>query len=1164
MRRLCADLFLSALKSQVRSGSLVSRCTRTALLLLLLAASTGAMSNAQTKDRATASLAAAQLVALPNHHPLWATSENSTGLLPAGQEVDHLTLVLSRSLVQETAFQKFLANQQDPASPDYHRWLTPTQIGERFGLPQDDIAAITGWIASQGLHVNWISPSRIFISIGGTSASVAQAFHTELHSYRVNGLERMSVSSDPMIPSALASSIKAIHGLYTVEDRPFHLVNTTASDSPDMNSNSGAHYLVPADFATIYDVPGNLTGTGQTIGIVGRSRTDFADFANFRLKTDSYFPDPTEIVPTAFGGVDPGPPLTAPPTGTVSTGDQSEATLDVTRAGSIAPTAQLLLVVATGASGGIETDAQYLVQTTPVPAQIMTISFGACETSGGAAGVNFWDALFQQAAAEGISSFVSSGDSGASGCDKAFATPPANPNANSPNYICSSSYATCVGGTEFNDTSDPSTYWSSTNNSSDLGSALSYIPEGGWNEPLDSNSKPIVASSGGGVSSIIATPSWQTGTGVPAAKAGRYTPDVSFSAAGHDGYFACLAFSGGDCVDASDGSYHFIYFSGTSAAAPSMAAVAALLNQKLGIAQGNLNPEIYQLSASTPLAFHDTTVSSSGVENCAPTTPSMCNNSIPSPSGLSGGQSGYSINAGYDEVTGLGSLDVANFLNSYTGVKTTPTVTVSLNSAAITTAQPLYVTVTVSGVAGVPTGSVSLTGPHYSASAVSTGGGGAGFTIAADILPPGTDVLTATYTPDAASASAYNTSTGTASVTVTSIPKITPTLSVLLSLNTITTAQLLSVELSVSGGAENQSPSGTVVLKSGSYTSAPATLSADLARITVPAETLAVGTDTLTAIYTPDATSSPIYNNASGTASVTVTAAVPVAPSVQVMPNPNSVTTAQALSVQVLVGNTLGFGYQTPTGSVTLSSGSYTSPATSLANGSATFSIAAGTLPVGSDTLTATYTPDTAGSAAYIGAAGTASITVTVPPTPAIAISSTPVTVRAGATTGNKSTITITASGGFTGSVALTATITSSPAGAQGPPTLSFGSTSPVLIGGSPTATATLSIFTTASTSAALAVPAIHRTPWYAAGGATLACLLFCGMPARRRRWRTMLGMAALLIFFAGSMLACGGGGGGGTVTPIIAGTTPGNYTVTVTGTSGATTANGTFTLTVQ
>ena len=618
-----------------------------------------------------------RMVTLHDHHPQWANPTNDAGIVPAETPLENLTIVLTRSPRQEQAFEQFLKDQQNPSSPNYHHWLTPTTIGNRFGLSPDDIAAITGWLQSQDLRVNWVAPSRTFIGFSGSAADINRAFQTTLHYYKLNGEQRLSVSSDPMIPEALAPVIKTVRGLYTIDDKPLHHVSTVLSDSPDLTAGGGVHFIAPADFATIYDLPDSLNGYAVNIGIVGRSRTDFADFDNFRSRTGSAFLNPTEIIPTAFGGTDPGPAYTAPPPTCTPArsaactavanqlGVQGEATLDVLRSASVAPQANVLLVVATAASGGIEVDAQYLVQTTPVPVQVMSISFGSCESSAGSSGVSFWDSLFQQAAAEGISVFVSSGDSGASGCDPHSQPPPASPQPNSPNYICSSSYATCVGGTEFNDTANPSAYWSSTNSGAFL-SALSYIPEGAWNEPLTSSSATQVAASGGGVSEWIATPSWQTGTGVPSARAGRYTPDIAFSASGHDGYFACFAAGGGSCVSASNGSYYFESFSGTSAAAPDMAGVTALLDEQWTGPQGNLNPQLYAMAASTPAAFHDVTVSTSGVTNCSVNTPSMCNNSIPGPTALTGGQPGYLVTNGYDQVTGLGSLDVSIFLSKTT------------------------------------------------------------------------------------------------------------------------------------------------------------------------------------------------------------------------------------------------------------------------------------------------------------------------------------------------------------------------------------------------------------------------------------------------------------------------------------------------------------------
>lgn len=282
-------------------------------------------------------------------------------------------------------------------------------------------------------------------------------------------------------------------------------------------------------------------------------------------------------------------------------------------------------------------------------------------------------------------------------------------------------------------------------------------------------------------------------------------------------------------------------------------------------------------------------------------------------------------------------------------------------------------------------------------------------------------------------------------------------------------------------------------------------------------------------------------------------------PTVTVTPSSSSITTAQALSVTVAVAG--GSGNPTPTGTVTLSSGGYTSAATTLTSGSATINIPAGSLAVGTDTLTASYS----GDSNYSPANGTSSVTVTTAP-PSFTVTGTAVSVSPGATTGNTSAITVTPSGGFTGSVTLTATITSSPTGAQDPPTLSFGSTSPVDITGASAGTGTLTISTTAATSGALAYPVRPGIRWYATGGAGLAFALVLGMgvPTRRRSWRARFGLLFFLVVLNAGLVACssgGSGGGGGGGNP---GTTAGTYTITVTGTSGNTTATGTITLTVQ
>jgi subtilase family serine protease len=1341
-----------------------------AFVLLAAAALAGPALSAQAANRITQAVDTSRAQALPNHHPLWANPANSTGLAPANLPLDQLTLVLSRSPQQEQAFEQFLADQQNPASPDYHHWLTPAEVGQRFGLSDQDIATITGWLQSQGLHVNWVAPSRIFIGFGGTAADIGRAFQTEMRYYMVNGVQRLSIDSDPQIPTALAPAIKAIRGLYTIDEQPAHHAAVMQSNSPEVTTSGGYHFIGPGDFSAIYDLPNGLYGSGQTIGIVGRSRTNPADFNNFKALIGPGFTNPTEIVPTTFGGIDPGPALTAPPTGSVSAGDQGEATLDVLRAGSTAWGAQILLVVATAASGGIGADAQYLVQTTPVPAQVMTISFGLCESAAGSAGVTFWDTLFQQAAAEGISTFVSSGDSGASGCDVPFAAPSASPQANSPNYICSSSYATCVGGTEFNDTANPSTYW----NVAYLGqTAHGYIPEGGWNESWDGTTS-TVASSGGGVSTVVPTPSWQTGTGVPADRSGRYTPDVSFSSSMHDGYFGCFAAGGGDCVVGTDGSFRFM------AAAPAMAGVAALLDQNLGGAQGNLNPGLYQMAVSAPTAFHDVTVATSGVTTCDLNTPSICNNSIGGPSGLSGGQPGFAVGVGYDEVTGLGSLNAGTFVYAYgtTSKVMKPALTLSY-SQTVNTWEPIYLVAYIngSGYSPAPTGTITFTVGSYTSSPIAMPYGQALVTVPAGTIPVGTYTESAVYIPDAASAQIYQSVSATRPFTITVPPKVPPTLALTTSQTIIsnsqsmsvgvvvnagqyystpagamvpyypmptgtvaltsgsytsapvvlangnatvivpagslaagndvltvtytpdvagsstflvassqtyvqnegdritpsvfpssspsnpTTAQAVVVQVRVDGFTGNPTPTGAVVLSSGSYASAATALAGGTASITIPAGALSPGLDTLTATYTPDASSSALYANTWGSNTIGVTLAVKITPAVAVTSLTVSPTTVQPLSLAITVSG--GASNPAPSGFVRLQNPGYNSVDAALTGGSATASIPAASLSGGTDTINATYWPDTNGAYSYNGASGTiavtvakatpvvtitpsltsmttlqplqvfanvsggsgtptasgtvtfkcgsftsdplyvyppgntvsitvpagslapgtvtltasytgdstytaatgiATVTVTMPANAGFGIAATNLSIPSGAASGNYSTVTVTPANGFVGTVALTAAITASPAGAQYPPTLSFGVTSPVTITSAASGTATLTVSTTASqkTTCTAANQIPRGIPWYARGGAVVACMLLFGIAPQRRRWRTMLGMLILFVALTSGMLACGGGSQSTACNNVVTpGTTAGSYIVTVTGTSGSTTATNMISLTV-
>jgi alpha-L-arabinofuranosidase len=329
----------------------------------------------------------------------------------------------------------------------------------------------------------------------------------------------------------------------------------------------------------------------------------------------------------------------------------------------------------------------------------------------------------------------------------------------------------------------------------------------------------------------------------------------------------------------------------------------------------------------------------------------------------------------------------------------------------MTTAQSASVKVTVSGSSGIPTGSVALSSGSYTSSATALSGGSATITVAAGVLAVGTDTLSATYAPDVAGSSNYTGASGTGSVTVT---KAAPTVTVTPASASITPGSSLAVAIAVSGGSGTPVASGSVTLTSGAYTSASMTLASGGATITVPAGSLAAGSDTLSATYTPDTNGSAIYNSASGNAAVTVGM---VTPTVTVTPASASIDTQTAVNVTIAVNG--GTANPTATGSVMLAGGAYTSAAAALASGSATISIPAATLAAGSVTLTGSYTPDAASTANFASASGSASLTVTkITPT----VTVTPASTSLNSGQDLKATVTVTAASGDatpTGSVVL-------------------------------------------------------------------------------------------------------------------------------------------------
>jgi len=270
--------------------------------------------------------------------------------------------------------------------------------------------------------------------------------------------------------------------------------------------------------------------------------------------------------------------------------------------------------------------------------------------------VSSLSSAFQQANTQGITVVAASGDSGAADCDFPATSTQVVRSAThglAVDLPASSPNVTGVGGTQLNEAGNAASFWSSFNNSLN-GSALSYIPEVAWNETATELANGgSIAVGGGGMSTLFAKPSWQTGNGVPN-DSFRDVPDLSLTAAfTSDGYLIC---SQGSCVNgyrAADSTLTVV--GGTSAGTPSFAGVVALLNQVTGTRQGNVNQHLYQLAAVSSDAFHDITAGNNMVP-CTTGSPGCPNG---------GGQIGYSAGAGYDQATGLGSIDAYRLVTEW-------------------------------------------------------------------------------------------------------------------------------------------------------------------------------------------------------------------------------------------------------------------------------------------------------------------------------------------------------------------------------------------------------------------------------------------------------------------------------------------------------------------
>ncbi|HEX4310944.1 MAG TPA: protease pro-enzyme activation domain-containing protein [Acidobacteriaceae bacterium] len=700
-------------------------------------------------------------------HPL-ASALNDRGAAPDSMPLTRMHLVLKRSPDQEAALQQFISDAHTPGSANYHKWLTPDQFGQKFGPSDQDIATVQSWLASHGFEVAGVKPGKQVIEFTGSVAQLREAFHAEIHKYQANGDMHYAAANEPDIPAALSP---VVGGFVSLNN--FHLKSharllgkasfdpKTGTAKPEWTVNGGEGYptiggvnfaMTPGDFGVQYDLPNaslnskytgtTYDGSGQTIAIINESNINIDLVNQFR----TLFGLPTNPPNVIIDGNDPGVDGINNPDGLNYA--SGEAYLDVEWSGAVAPKATIDLVIAadTALESGLYLAAENAVYSNLAP--VISASFGDCESDLGSTNQFIEQSLWEQAAAQGITVTVSTGDNGSAGCDNPDSEEYAV-NGAAISGFASTPYNVAVGGTDFYYSNyqtltlaNLATYWSTTGSNTPGVSMLTTIPEQPWNNSqygLNASNylntygiTTIGAGSGGASSAAVcaagyssstgactgtttgyAKPAWQTGTGVPADKV-RDIPDVSLFAADGPNYsYYAVCYQDGDCQPNSSGPVQVYGVGGTSASAPAFAGIMALVNQKYG-RQGQADFVLYPLKTQFGAAFHDVTVGSNSVP-CEPGSLNCIAVSNPVTfNGITEGQIGtgttpdYNATAGYDLATGLGSVDASVLLADWGNVtfkSTTTTLTPSSTSFAHGTAITVNGSVTGSP---TPTGDVGL------------------------------------------------------------------------------------------------------------------------------------------------------------------------------------------------------------------------------------------------------------------------------------------------------------------------------------------------------------------------------------------------------------------------------------------------------------------------
>ncbi|HET7102741.1 MAG TPA: protease pro-enzyme activation domain-containing protein, partial [Terracidiphilus sp.] len=722
-----------------------------AAVYLLAAASMGAQTPA---PRIHAQVTTSQMSILKGSlHPI-AQSRIDQGRMPANTRFTGITMVFNRSAAQQADLNQLLADQQNPASPLFHKWLTPEQFAARFGMAQSDLDKVTLWLQQQGFSVDYVARSRTFIRFSGTVGQVEQAFQTQMHYYGVNGSRYFAPSTVLSVPAAIVSTVHSIRDLSNLRPRSMRIsagpALTLRARPAFTSSQSGAVFFAPGDIKTIYDVDplasGGFDGTGQSIAVMGQSSIDLTDISNFQSAAGLTQKAPTLVLVPGTGS------------SVVYSGDESESDLDLEWSGAMAPGADIYFIY-TGSSANTSGVFDAMIYSIDERiGDILSVSYGACET---ALGGYDMETTLQQAAAQGQSVLAASGDSGSTACAPFTSLTTTQQQALAVNYPASSPNVTAIGGTEIDGsntayTTAGSAYWQAQGSTDILSSALQYIPEVAWN---DDDPTFGLSATGGGISSLFALPSYQS-TLLPSGNR-RELPDISlFSSPNRVAYIYCTSdnsawyngtppqassCTGGTSFrDTVSGQGYLTLAGGTSFATPVFAGMLAVLNQAKGYTggQGLINPTLYTLATSgsaysAAAGFHDIT---SGNNFCSAGA-TYCNGTA---------VTNYNTAVGYDPVTGLGSIDLALLATSWPANSQSPPLidTTTTISASNTTPDPnanVTFTITVTSADGTttPTGSVNLSIDEGVDTATGLLAGGSTATVT---LAAGTTAGTATAT----------------------------------------------------------------------------------------------------------------------------------------------------------------------------------------------------------------------------------------------------------------------------------------------------------------------------------------------------------------------------------------------------------------------------------